>query len=310
MPSPEPRLFGPRTGPVQIAYFCDDSKARSNQPWTYSCVLAIREADISPLIGLFRQYRQSAADYDGELHFTDISTDQKARVAQQYLTHVLYAGAPRIGFHVLGIDQSKLTRSDFGNRRSEQDQNSYVRFLRTNLAYAMKAITPPGSTARRIVHDGGDLEHLDRFPWHTVWRLTKDHALPFQVDEVQFSTSDHRSEGADPLFSHMIQLCDLVLGATRVCLDATTGKEHQLRLARMWLPLVDRLTDPRQARNRNSRYGHVGRCAVSFFPKQTLGFSGAAQLKEPSASLFYSTRRPRLLREPAGQLSLPGLLDP
>jgi hypothetical protein len=102
-----------------------------------------------------------------------------------------------------------------------------------------------------------------------------------------------------PIESNFIQLIDVIIGATRVCMEAGTGRQYPRALAEQWLPLIERLTDPSRRWNRNSSYGYVGRCNLSFFPKVWLSALQLAEDEERARSSFYQWRRPAL-REVVG----------
>jgi hypothetical protein len=113
------------------------------------------------------------------------------------------------------------------------------------------------------------------------------------ANRLEFLDSDHEVSQSYR-DSNFVQLIDVLLGATRDCLDATTIKRHRIRVAEHWLPLMERLTDDARRRNRRSSYGYVGRCNVSFFPAPG---SPAAR-----ASDFYVGRPLRLAHLEQGSL--------
>lgn len=93
----------------------------------------------------------------------------------------------------------------------------------------------------------------------------------------------------------MVQLTDVILGATRQCLDATSQNRRKTEVARHFLPLVWRMTDPDQHRNPRGRHGQGGRCTVSFFPKHGLTREQLEDPHERGRANLYVRRRPALL---------------
>jgi hypothetical protein len=111
--------------------------------------------------------------------------------------------------------------------------------------------------------------------------MTQDYAIEFATQEVTFVDSDHTQEARYPQASHFIQMADLATGAFRQCLEAPSTQSAKAALGRQCAPLLIRITDPKLAKNPNSRYDHLGRVAVSFWPNAT-----AAEGENP----FYSSR--------------------
>jgi len=123
------------------------------------------------------------------------------------------------------------------------------------------------------------------------------------TDEVQLVDSDHRVSGRR-IESNFIQLIDLIIGATRVCLEDTTTRRYPRQLALEWLPLLQALTHPEPARrwdyDGSSPYGQFRRCNMSFFPSVALTAEDLASESERARSSFYRTRRPALVDPAAG----------
>jgi hypothetical protein len=277
-----------------VRVYADDTKQQLNvrgERWMYLGLVAIAHDRHGEALDLLLQDRD-AAGYQGEVHFSECSDYRMAALARRWLDRVLWDDPKDLfRFHVLGIRMDHLHRRSFGDGGSKNERRIYARFFRSALSYALQSLFPSPVAVQAVVHDGGDLEKDDLFDWHAIWRLGRDvEGVDFDCERVVFVNSDHQKEGAHPTESHFVQLTDLVLGAVRQALDATSAAEHKIALGRQVLPLVQRLTSPRLARNRNSRYRYVGRCSLSFFPKLKLT---VAQLRNPYERLrpsFFSGR--------------------
>jgi hypothetical protein len=228
--------------------------------------------------------------YERELHYNGVSTRQKADLARSWLDLAMRPSDPCVRFHILGVNRSAMRSADFGPY-DERDQNIYRRCLRMALVYAVKALLPQGTVVRRILHDRRTVAASEYFEWHTPYRMRSDgHRVA--ADVVELVDSDH-DVSAWYRESNFVQLIDVLLGSTRDCLDLTTAKQHRLRVAEHWLPLVQRLTDEKKRKNRSSSYGYVGRCNISFFPAPNRGH-------QMRASDCYVGRSPRLAADGQG----------
>ena len=147
--------------------------------------------------------------------------------------------APTFCYSGLGIDTGKLQEAAFGTTGTQQRRNGCTRFFRTAVVYAVKSLCDAPVVVTQIVHDAGDLSQHDIFDWHSVWQMRTDHDLPLLVTHISFVNSDHAAEYGDAVNSPLIQLTDLILGASRLCLERTTKKKHQVAVAEHFLPLVE-----------------------------------------------------------------------
>jgi hypothetical protein len=259
----------------------------------YLGVLIIPESRLAAAFDALNQDR-CAVGYHRELHFKTITQHHKAELARRWLDRVLYDERKIFHFHALGVDVRILSASAFGGGPGWK-QKAYTRLFRSAVVYAMKSFFTAGVDVSLVVHDRADVEHDPFFDWHALWRINLDHGIRCDGSRIQFCDSDHTLPGVDPCDSNMIQLTDLLLGATRLGLEATSGQQHKVAVAERWIPLLARLTDERLYRNPNSRYRHVGRCSVSFFPSRALTKAELASDIERARSHFYVSRRPRLL---------------
>lgn len=294
---------------VAVRLYADEVKPAGGHPWLYIGMLAVPEELHAYALDALERAR-SDAGYDGELHFTHLSQRPKIELAKAWVQLVLYDTRKCFHFHIFGIDLSKLRKEAFGYSGREQDRRIYNRFFRSTTAYVLKGffLSDPRVRSVRVTgifHDRSEMEQDDLFDWHLVWRLEQDEPeIVFESDRVHFIDSDHRKEQAFPSESHFIQLIDILLGATRECLDYTSKKRGHVEVARVVLPLLERLTDPKRVSNPNSRYRYHHRCSVSFFPSIRLPLDELRTIKR-ARSRIYIERSLRIIQDHPGQQSLP-----
>lgn len=300
----------PLGGPESVHVYVDESKPdpsyhQHRQSWLYLGVLAIPTRRLRDAADLLEADRL-AVGYTGELHFSRISQSHKEDLANRWLDHVLYGENRMFYFAVLGIHLNNLCSSAFGDSRRSQVRRIYERFFRTAVGGALQGFFPQEVVIDGLFHDKGDMEHDELFDWHSAWRLGRDYpGVSVRLDRLSFIDSDHRqAKTSERSHSHFIQLADLVLGAVRQCMDATSVKDPKVRLGKRALPLVRRMTDPAHRSNPNSRYDHFRRFNIAFFPSRALSPEALADPFQRVRSLIYTSRTP-LLPEQIGQQAFP-----
>ncbi|WP_324718108.1 hypothetical protein U7230_07560 [Carboxydochorda subterranea] len=307
-------LFDPTpTREVAVRLYADEVKPTTGPagdcPWLYIGMLAIPEELHGHALGALEEARRKVG-YERELHFTHLTQYPKIQLAKAWVQLVLGDARKCFHFHLLGIDLSKLRKEAFGDSRRERERRIYNRFFRSTTAYVLKGffLSDPrvhGVRVTGVFHDRSEMEHDDLFDWHLMWRLGQDEpGIVFESERIHFIDSDHTKEQVFPSESHFIQLVDILLGATRECLDYTSEKPGPIEVATAFAPLLERLTDPKRAFNPNSRYRYYHRCSVSFFPSKELALSELNTL-ERARSRIYIERPLRMIHGRSGQQSLP-----
>lgn len=250
-----------------VRLYADEIQAYWNsldEHWMYIGLLAVSESDHDSVVGWLCEDRD-AAGYHDEVHFTKLKNASNARIhnektllAKRWVERVLWDHRKVFHFHLLGLNLTNLQSFAFGTGW-QQKRNIYNRFFRSSVTYALKRFFGGGEvTVTRIFHDASKFEDDDLFDWHTIWRVDRAEAsITFVPDSISFIDSDHAKERDSPEDSHLIQLCDVLLGGLTHCLDARNRKDGCCEIAKVLLPLADRLVDPRHARNPNSRYRHA-----------------------------------------------------
>ena len=282
-----------------------------NERWMYIGLLAIPDADFDQMQSWLRQDR-NAANYFGEVHFTKLRNasdagayNEKTVLAKYWTERVLWDHQKTFHFYLLGLNLDNLQPFAFGTGR-EQKRNIYNRFFRASVAYVLKYFFGHGAIrVTHVFHDVSELEHDDLFNWHAIWRLDRaEPDITFVPHCIQFIDSNHHDEPNFPEDSHLVQLCDVLLGALTQCLDARNQKDGCCEIARILLLLVKRLVDPARVRNPNSQYRYVRRISMSFFPSQRLKLRELEDDWRRAQSGFYIRRRLLLEDQISGQLPL------
>jgi hypothetical protein len=300
--------------PARVRLYADEIKPRKNrlgQWWMYIGLLAMPEDCHAAALERLQDARREAA-YHSEIHFKELKNRSgtlhggKTAVARRWIDTVLWDDQKMLHFHLLGLNLSNLQPSAFG-RGSEGRRNIYNRFFRTALASALKQFFGSRTPIRvcHLFHDKGDMENDGLFDWHAMWRLSSaEGEITFDTDRIRFIDSDHEKEASYPDDSHFIQLTDVLAGAMAHCLDASNKKPGCCEIAQRLMPLMERLTDPKRARNPNSRFRHLRRISVAFFPSKKLSPRQLEDVVQRARSGFYIERPLLLQQRSSGQLSL------
>lgn len=231
---------------------------------------------------------------DREVHYQDLRTAEVYHVAKRWMDFFL-ADRKLTYLYILGINLTRLNFDFFGAARgAERFYRIYNRFFRMALQKSTKAYFS-GYThivVDRIVHDKGDIAGYEVFPWHTIYRLSRDEKLRFRCDEIEFIDSDHRISQSED--SHFIQYLDFLLGLTHNCLHASATHKHAKRLALRMAEITRRLL--KAPGNVNSSYGYVNRLGLDFFPRHAIRTEDDLITQSLRLDSFYKDRPLRILQ--------------
>jgi hypothetical protein len=293
-------LTGPQRQTIEddVWAFADEAKPAKGCPWLYIGVTLLRQYDAPAVVS---DLLERCGDHAGELHFRQITTAAKRDAARRWIDLALFD--PRIRFAALAVKTDALQSAAFGAAGTQLRRRIHTRFLRPAIAGAAKSFFGPEVRLGGVVHDfADDLDGDLSFKHGSPARIERLHGIPVARPSVILVTSDHRTAGDNWRSARLLQLTDVLLGATRQCMEDTSARDHARQVAGAWLPVVERLTDPRRRTNRNSRYAHVGRLDLSFFPSRALT---TAELDDPlrrAESSVFRNREPAMARR--GQLTL------
>lgn len=278
-----------------------------DKPWAYVAIVSVPADRCKEALDRLLQDR---AKHDhpkspcGEIGWSDLAKmGARSNIARDWL-HRVTNEHDLWRFSILGIDTSQLVMTAFGEGLGHQRFNVYKRFYRSCLAYHVASLSRRHDSVEvvRCYHDTeGRLEQDDWFKWHAQARITNEKAnVNFGCREVTFVHSDHRREQKNPLASHFIQLCDVLAGASRYLLEGHSPTEARDFACQPFVPLLQRINCPKDSRNVNSSYKHVGRASISYFPSRPLD---EHELDDPFArglSTFYKGRKLMFLERDQG----------
>lgn len=255
---------------TSVFLYADEVKPFKNpkgQRWMYIAIVAIPEEKWSGALEMLSQDRQPKAHeghegYDGELHFSKITSRREIQLAKLWLNRVMWDQHKCFHFHILGLLLDHLHRPAFGKKGYDQDRRIYNRFFRSSLAYVLHGFFGKYKTVtvRAVFHDKTEMGRDSYFDWHTIWRIQTDYPeIDFSGSRIQFIDSDDRKEKRYPEHSHFVQLTDVILGATKQCLDCTSSRKELIEVAKDFLPLVQRITDSSRRQKHREDYLNLGR---------------------------------------------------
>lgn len=297
---------------TRVVTFADEIKPSGESPWAYLGVVSVPVGELGQALGRLLEDRDTAG-YPSEIGWGDIRGSgkrigEKERLATSWLRrvakeHELWR------FSVMGIDTGKLRLSYFGEGKGEQLKNAYRRFYRSNLKLHVSAVHRGFDEVHvvKTYHDQeGRLERDEWFSWHPNAVVGTRKTVRFIEDEVCFVNSCHEKEEKHPKASHFVQLCDLLIGATRYAFEGVGRNDARDRAAAPLVPLLERLNCSKRCANVNSSYRYVGRATLTFFPKIELKEEEMDDTFARGRSGFFRDRRMAHVEKVQGQSALFG----
>lgn len=281
---------------AKVVLFGDEIKPGEHSPWAYLGIVSVPLERLSEALSRLQCDRDDIG-YQHEISWSDISKPGKnasPKEKEQLATRWLKRAVEEHDvwrFSVLGLDTSKMVMSHFGDRPGEQMTNAYRRFFRANLKLHVSTLHKgiDGVHVMKTYHDEeGNLENDPYFAWHPQKVVGARETVVFKED-VRFVNSCHVKEKSHPKASHFVQLCDLIIGATRYAFEDIGSNLARDRAVAPLTPLLERMTSPNSG-NTNSRYQHVGRVNLGFFPSQVLQEHELDDSFARSQSTFYRCR--------------------
>lgn len=288
-----------------VRLYIDEIRTARNaagERWSYIGVLAVPVPLHTDVLVSLQEDRELAG-YAGEVHFHDLKNrsdaaihNKKALLARRWAERVVHDDRKAFHFHLFGVNRDVLNLDAFGPGW-QQERNVYNRFFRAALLGALEYFFGSrGIVVVQVFHDTTAYEHDDMFYTHAIETISRTHArIHFIRSAISFIDSDHRAEERHPEHSHLMQLCDVLLGGFALCLDARTSKAGCREVAEVLLPVAERLTDPRRHRNPNSQYRYHRRLSFGFFPESPIASTGRDALQGVRPSAIY-INRPLLLK--------------
>jgi hypothetical protein len=210
-----------------------------------------------------------------EIHYKELAeSNARFRIAQNWIKFVRDERSPKTDrlfyFNILGLNLSAMNLEMFGERSS--DLTIYNRFYRTTILSGLKYFFKNRKVViQNIFHDKGSQEFHEYIPWHAIHKidLTNEN-ISIIPENIQFIDSDHRKSGIEE--SHLIQLTDILLGATYACLHNPSAELQKQKVGDLFKPALTCLLDRHESENGpmigsyyKSKFYRTGQ--VCFFPK-------------------------------------------
>lgn len=275
-----------------VCVFVDEAKPTKDVPWIFLGYLMIPTQRLKGAFNALKSARQ-VHSYDKELHFQELRNRSSAQygentaVARDWLQSFVRDGTRTWHFHLCGINIRRLQRSAFGSGKTED--TIYNRFFRSGLQFGLKTCFDLPIHVDALFHDESHLQEHEYFSWHTIYKFWESQQqITFSDDKIRFICSDHQQpQHPFPKAAQFMQMTDIILGACRQCVAFSSNNAAKIELGEFMLPLMQRITNEREARNWNSSYHHVRRVTAGFFPKVKLTTAQLADEQARSRSGFY-----------------------
>lgn len=210
-----------------------------------------------------------------EIHYKELAeSNARFRIAENWIKFVKDERSPKndrlFNFNILGLNLSAMNLEMFGE--GPNDLTIYNRFYRTTILSGLNYFFKNRKVViKNIFHDKGSQEHHKYIPWHTIHKidLSQDN-ISIIPENIQFIDSDHRESGKKE--SHLIQLIDLLLGATYACLHNPSVEVEKRKIGSLFEPVLKCLLDrkrsdfgPMTGAYYQSKFYRTSQ--VSFFPE-------------------------------------------
>ncbi len=210
-----------------------------------------------------------------EIHYQVLHrSNARYRIAKKWIEFIINKGIRNgyLSFNILGLNISKMNLNLFGDKKGRH-YTIYNRFFRSILKGSISYFYNKYEKViiSKIYHDKGGQQYHQYFPWHAIYKLGQNiNKLEISPDNIEFIDSDHRKSKLDE--SHLIQLIDLILGATVINFHVQTQNIQQRKIGLIFKPALEIIIDRKQKSSGwygkyYSRSKFTRKCAVSFFPK-------------------------------------------
>jgi hypothetical protein len=218
-----------------------------------------------------------------EIHYKELDeSNARFRIAQNWLKFVRDERSPKTDrlfyFNILGLNLSAMNLEMFGE--GSNDLTIYNRFYRTTILGGLNYFFKGRKIIiHNIFHDRGSQEVHRYIPWHAIHKIDLTNENTSIIPEsIQFIDSDHRKSGKEE--SHLIQLIDILLGATYACLHNPSVGLEKRKIGYFFKPVLTCLLDrkktdygPMSGTYYKSKFYRTSQ--VSFFPKNKFDMNTA-----------------------------------
>lgn len=231
-----------KTGHFRV--FHDESEPVANKGWLLIGLLFIKQDAQAQVESALRYHRQRE-NYWGEIHFCDLPKSfdgaygAKARVARRWMRAYQDGLCQDALFTCLAVNRAS---PKFEHNRFTQDYHAYNRFtamaIKAGISYLLKPLGYDEITLT-LVSDGKDRKSrpeqgvVDNFEAYIPYRVELDNWLA-QQDNPQYPTVSMKPiQILSSQQSDLLQLTDLLLGATQAALVGLSKRPVKRELGRM-----------------------------------------------------------------------------
>jgi len=268
--------------------------------WTYLGFLIVPSTHRLEIADYLKNTREEA-EYQDKIQFNEMRSlsrySRKTLLCRKWLKLALSEDNKRmIHFRILGLKLSKLQYQAYGSITQKQIQEVYNNFLRSIIIGCFEYDYKGYGMTITDVFINNELKNDELFDWHKIWSvIIPEIGIFANHKNIRFIDIDHQTEERFPTESHFMQLLDLILGATRQCLDNLIRTDGCVELGLMFLPLIEQLNDGKMAYNPYSRFSLYRQCSLCFFPNK---YYSLKNLKANYKELWHGMykERPLLIR--------------
>jgi len=238
----------------EATYFVFHDESIPNKRWLLVGLLFIKDVHINDVLRTLHYYREKE-NYFGEIHFSELPKNfngrwgAKARVARSWLKAYENGLCERTFFTALAVDRHSPA---YEHNRFGKDYHAYNRFT----AMALKAgiswfLVPQDYDEVKITfisdakdrHSRPDKGMVDNFEEYILYRALLDSFLSWEKGKkypsVNLNLKLEDSENND-----LLQLCDLLLGATQMAIVGEASRPTKRELGSMIIKWCEDLQNP------------------------------------------------------------------
>lgn len=271
-------------------YYVFHDESQPNKRWLLIGLLFVAEDQLEYVRGVLQKDRRRE-NYSGEIHFSELpgsfggAGGSKARTARAWLKAYESGLCNQAFFSALAIDRAS---PKYDHKRFTKDFHAYNRFT----AMALKAgiawhLGPKKLDKVYIIFISDakdratrpDREWVDNFDKYLPYRAELDSLLS-QMEGKDYLSVKLNLHLEDSHSEDLLQLCDLLLGATQMALVAGSSRKVKVELGR----IVQRWCEDLKQPHWNQRYGLFRKFNLWAFPdKDGMAYNNLPlQLKDDS----------------------------
>jgi len=284
---------------VELLAFHDE---RLIPNWLYHGFV-LCEADKASLLRdkLIEAKNECRCSIDKRIHFSKLTSKStgstKTRTAAKWARMFVDELHQILWFYFFGINLPNVDYELFGpsSDGQERDFRIYNRFFEIGLFSACRFFFDTETEDVQILQifsERRDLEEDNPFLIHAPYKINKRESnVKVKSKQVIQVASSLSRETQYREYVHVINFVDVLTGSFSQVIDYTTRKDGCTEVANKVFPVCRRLSE--NPYNKNSRY--YKRCAMSFFPKQSVSKSSMIGYGiRPPPDQFYCNRVLRL----------------